>query len=141
MATHVQRPPPSPSSSSSSSAASASATIYQTTNPIIAPRPSSILSTTHLERAVLTRAGKAAVAGLYRETRRRWWECAVEAQSALGPLQGPGAGEGGAKGAGVGVWAVGSYAYPGIPLLEGCVVSARNVARAVVALEGGVEDV
>jgi hypothetical protein len=40
---------------------------------------------------------------------------------------------------GPGIWVCGSYAYPGIPLLEGCVVSAKNVVEAIVTLELGEE--
>ncbi|KAF7967307.1 hypothetical protein HWV62_34767 [Athelia sp. TMB] len=131
MATHVQRPPPSYAHPEQLP------TLYQTTNPIVAPRADTVLSVTRLERAVLTRAGKAALPGLYRAAGRKWWESAVEAaaRSGVGPLQGRGV-EGAGEPA-VGVWVCGSYAYPGIPLLEGCVVSAQNVARAIVALESG----
>jgi microfibrillar-associated protein 1 len=112
-------------------------TIYQTTNPILAPREDSILSVARLERAVLTVQAKDALSGLYRETHRKWWQCAVQSGSALGPLQGAGklsldADE--SEGV-VGLWMCGSYAYPGIALLEGCVVSARNVVDAIVELE------
>lgn len=126
MATHVQYPPP--------ECPSHFPAVYQTTNPILAPRPDSILSVARLERAVLTQAAKTALPGLCRETSRKWWQCAVQARSGLGPLQG--AGKMNAV-EGPGIWVCGSYAYPGIPLLEGCVVSARNVVEAIAALEFG----
>ncbi|TFK40924.1 splicing factor, Prp19-binding domain-containing protein [Crucibulum laeve] len=98
--------------------------VYQTTNPIIPPRKDSILSIAKLERAVVSMKSKEALKGLYREEGRKWWQCASQGQSRLGPLQGAGrlSGEGGP-----GIWICGSFAYAGIPLLEGCVVSARSV--------------
>lgn len=100
--------------------------VYQTTNPIISPCKESILSIAHLERAVLTQEAKGALSGLYKEKDRKWWQCAAQCRGGLGPLQG--AGKLGAE-ACPGIWVCGSYAYPGIPLLEGCVVSARNVVE------------
>lgn len=100
--------------------------VYQTTNAIIPPREDSILSVAKLERAVLTVHAKEALKGLYREEGRRWWQCAGQAESRLGGLQG--AGRLGSE-QGPGIWICGSFAYAGIPLLEGCVVSARNVVE------------
>jgi hypothetical protein len=112
--------------------------IYQTTNPIIAPCRDSILSVARLERAVLTVEAKNALSGLHRETGRKWWQCAVQGTSGLGPLQGAGKlSHIGEEAKGPGIWVCGSYAYPGIPLLEGCVVSARNVVETIIALELG----
>lgn len=111
-------------------------TVYQTTNPIVAPCEDSILSVARLERALLTVKAKEALSGLYRETGRKWWQCAAQATSGLGPLQGTGKLSSIAEEAnGPGIWFCGSYAYPGIPLLEGCVVSAKNVVNAIVTLE------
>jgi len=50
----------------------------------------------------------------------------------LGPLQGAMVGEDGPR-----IWMCGAYAYCGIPLLEGCVVSGRNVVeKGILAHEG-----
>ncbi|PWN27979.1 hypothetical protein BDZ90DRAFT_231753 [Jaminaea rosea] len=102
--------------------------LIQTTNPLshLSPHPSTILSSSHFERAVLTMSGKEAQRGLF-EWRRRssgrllggWngWELE------LGELQGK-----------VRVWVCGSWS-PGIPLLEGCVVSSGLVVRELVRAE------
>ncbi|KAF8272348.1 hypothetical protein EI94DRAFT_337320 [Lactarius quietus] len=92
--------------------------ILHTTNPIIAPRPGSVLSVTRLERALLTHASKAAVRSL----------CAVKDDGVnIGALQGAARREYGSSAAGL--WVVGSYAYSGMPLLEGCVASAREIVE------------
>jgi len=99
------------------------AAILQTTNPIIAPGPASVLSVTRLERALLTRASKAAVRLL------------CDDGGNVGELQGAARRELG--GSATGLWVVGSYAYGGIPLLEGCVASAREIVeRGVLRCEG-----
>jgi hypothetical protein len=51
-------------------------------------------------------------------------EHAIQAESELGLLQGAAVGENGPR-----IWACRAHAYCGIPLLEGCVVSARNVVE------------
>jgi hypothetical protein len=92
--------------------------ILQTTNPTMAPRPASVLSVARLERALLTRTSKAAVRSL----------CADEDDAVgVGALQGAARRELGDGAAGL--WVVGSYAHRGIPLLEGCVMSAREVVE------------
>ncbi|KAF8525227.1 hypothetical protein BU17DRAFT_41988 [Hysterangium stoloniferum] len=91
--------------------------IYQTTNPIVALREDRILSTAVLERAVLTTESKAAL---------RQISIQHEGHSSLGPLQGAGR----IYTSDIpGIWVCGSYAYAGIPLLEGCVASARDVVE------------
>ncbi|KII86359.1 hypothetical protein PLICRDRAFT_114713 [Plicaturopsis crispa FD-325 SS-3] len=112
----------------------ASASVFQTTNPLFPPRQDTILSVAHLERAVLTLDAKRALRGLYSSS-------ATEGGTTpgLGPLQGAGKSAGVRLGesVGAGIWFVGSYAAGGIPLLEGCVVSARNVVeKGVLASEG-----
>lgn len=92
------------------------------------------MSVAHLERAVLTLDAKRALRGLYSSS-------ATEGETTLGlgPLQGAGRSVGANPGdsVGAGIWFVGSYAAGGIPLLEGCVVSARNVVeKGVLASEG-----
>ena len=100
--------------------------VYQTTNPIIPPKKESLLSVASLERAVLTIEGKVALARLSKQEKRRWWQCGVEAESQLGELQGGGR----RKDQKIpGIWICGSFAHAGIPLLEGCVISARNVVE------------
>lgn len=96
--------------------------VYQTTNPIIPPRPSTILSTATIERVVLTVESKRARRDLMTETTSFFGR----RQSALGPLQGAGRVD---RGGVPGIWLCGSYAHAGIPLLEACVASARNVVE------------
>jgi hypothetical protein len=43
----------------------------------------------------------------------------------------------GGEGQGCGVWFVGSWVGEGVPLLEGCVVSAEDVVRDILHLELG----
>jgi microfibrillar-associated protein 1 len=100
--------------------------IYQTTNPIMLPRTECVLSVATLERAVVTAKSKRALKGLYVEDQRKWWQCAGQGRSRLGELQGAGRLSGVE---GPGFWICGSFAAAGIPLLEGCVVSARNVVE------------
>ncbi|KAH8992089.1 splicing factor, Prp19-binding domain-containing protein [Lactarius akahatsu] len=101
-------------------------TILQTTNPTIAPRPGSVLSVAHLERALVTRMSKAAVRSLCAEKDDR---------VNVGALQGAARREHGSSAAGI--WVVGSYAHSGIPLLEGCVASAREIVeRGILRCEG-----
>ncbi|KAF9535769.1 splicing factor, Prp19-binding domain-containing protein [Crepidotus variabilis] len=101
-------------------------TVYQSTNPLLPPRKDAILSVGKLERAVVTMKSKRALSGLCEEESKQWWQCPYQAKTRLGPLQGarptsePDA---------PGIWFCGSYAYLGIPLLEGCVISAQNVVE------------
>jgi len=97
--------------------------IYQTTNPIIPPRKECVLSVATLERAVVTTKSKEALKGLYWEDGRKWWQCVGQGIPHLGELQGAGRLSGIQ---GPGIWICGSFAAAGIPLLEGCVVSARK---------------
>ncbi|GLB36577.1 putative microfibril-associated/Pre-mRNA processing [Lyophyllum shimeji] len=110
--------------------------VYQTTNPIIPPREETVLSVAKLERAVVTVKSKAALKGLYREEGRRWWQCAGQGACRMGELQGAGRLS---NVQGPGLWICGSYAYAGIPLLEGCVVSARTVVEKGVRKAEGVK--
>ncbi|KIK70345.1 hypothetical protein GYMLUDRAFT_147561 [Collybiopsis luxurians FD-317 M1] len=119
MATHVLTPP--------QGYPSHLPTVYQTTNPIVEPRESRILSVASLERAVLTVQSKRALKGLNVEYGRRFWQSAGQGKSKLGPLQGARPSKELAHTPGV--WICGSFAHSGIPLLEGCVVSARNVVE------------
>ncbi|THU87771.1 hypothetical protein K435DRAFT_804053 [Dendrothele bispora CBS 962.96] len=117
MATHVLEPP--------KGFPAHLPTVFQTTNPIVEIRQSRVLSVARLERAVLTLDAKQALKGLQTEVRRPWRGMG-QGKSQLGRLQGAGRLE---DVEAVGVWLCGSFAYSGIPLLEGCVVSARNVVE------------
>jgi hypothetical protein len=97
--------------------------VYQTTNPIIEPKKECLLSVATLERAIVTMESRKALASLSVSETRRWWQCPYQATTRLGAVQG------GRDGDSPGVWICGSYAHPGIPLLEGCVISARNVVE------------
>ena len=97
--------------------------VYQTTNPIIEPKKECLLSIAILERAIVTMESRKALASLSVSETRRWWQCPYQATTRLGDVQGARDGDS------PGVWICGSYAHSGIPLLEGCVVSARNVVE------------
>ncbi|KAF8640701.1 hypothetical protein AX17_000357 [Amanita inopinata Kibby_2008] len=118
MTTHIMTPP--------KGYPAFSPPIYQTTNPIIPPRLDCLLSYAKLERAVLTLQAKKALRGLYRQRASKWWNDKDSGGSNLGDLQGAGRLE---EDSHPGIWICGSYAYPGIPLLEGCVVSSKNVVE------------
>lgn len=99
--------------------------VYQTTNPFVSPRKDTIISVSSLERAVLDCEAKEALEGLCKIKSRWWWGCRTAAKCGLGSAQGAGK----MTGEGPGIWLSGSYAYLGVPLLEGCVVSAKNVVE------------
>lgn len=125
--------------------------VYQTTNPVVPIEEGKVLSVTRLERAVVSVGSKEALAGLWAEhlplplpsssshaqekddseAGTLKWGCAAVARGKLGRLQGAGGRPG--------VWLCGSYAYGGIPLLEGCVVSARLVVEEGVWASEGVD--
>ncbi|KAG5721971.1 hypothetical protein E4T56_gene18455 [Termitomyces sp. T112] len=109
--------------------------VFQTTNPLISPEDDSILSIARLERAVLSVESKTALEGLYREEGRKWWQCAGQGSARLGELQGAGRLVDEQR---TGIWICGSYVYAGIPLLEGCVVSARSVVEQGIYVAEGV---
>ena len=100
--------------------------VYQTTNPVIPPKKDCLLSYATLERAVLTLKAKEALKGLYQQRAKRWWHDKETDGSKLGALQGAGRLE---NDRGPGIWVCGSYAYPGIPFLEGCIISSRVVVE------------
>ena len=110
--------------------------IYQTTNPFVPLEKNQVLSVAKLERAIVTVQSKEALKGLYIEDRRRWWQCASQGEYRLGELQGAGKAS---NLKGPGIWICGSFAYAGIPLLEGCVVSARGVVEQGVWKSEGIE--
>jgi len=151
MATHIISPEPFDTSNPSS--LPTSRYIYQTTNPIIPPHPNTIISVVRMERAVLTVDSKAAVRLLSadgpRLGSRVWWKRLIGKRrkprsKVLGPLQGAGKraastsdDEGEWSSSRPGIWLCGSYSHGGIPLLEGCVGSARNIIEnGIMAAEG-----
>ena len=107
--------------------------VYQTTNPIIDPKKDCLLSVAKLERAIVTMESRKALASLTVSETRRWWQCPYQATTRLGALQGARDGDS------PGIWICGSYAHSGIPLLEGCVVSARNVVEQGILRSEGVQ--
>jgi hypothetical protein len=110
--------------------------VYQTTNPIIEPKKDCVLSVATLERAIVTLDSKKALALLSVPEPRRWWQCPYQATTRLGTLQGA---REPANRDSPGIWICGSYAHSGIPLLEGCVVSARNVVEQGILESEGVQ--
>ncbi|SOV06319.1 uncharacterized protein UDID_07495 [Ustilago sp. UG-2017a] len=104
--------------------------LMQTTNahPSLSPSPSLTLSRSTFERAIIDVASHLGRQKLFRLSRtQQGVETAGGRKLILGPLQ---KGERGK----VGLWVCGSFAV-GIPLLEGCVVSARLVADEIARLE------
>ncbi|KAF7306446.1 hypothetical protein MIND_00435800 [Mycena indigotica] len=122
MATHILTSP-----------SSTAPAVFQTTNPFVPIHEEHILSVATLERAVLTLPSKAALRGLCKTATPSWYQCPAEMDCQLGDLQGAGRLQSDAH---AGIWLVGSYASVGIPLLEGCVVSAKNVYLAICKTEG-----
>lgn len=109
-------------------------TLYlQTTNPCIPPDASRVISVSWFERATVTLASRKAiqenlfipVVGQQRgDSDDKENRDAVE----LGRCQGKS-----------NIWFIGSYSWPGIPLLEGCVASAEKVVVDGIARSEGVE--
>lgn len=125
MATHVLRVP------------SYARVVMQTTNPhrSLEPSEDSVLSRAGFERAVLDVRAHVARQTLFTRTIRHSRnadavQTAGGTQLQLGPLQPVRAATEHAQ-----VWVAGSWAS-GIPLLEGCVVSATLVAKSIVSAEG-----
>lgn len=105
--------------------------VYQTTNPTISILKEAILSVSSMNRAVLSTAGKRALAQLsvIQASRSRWRITDTGTRTTiLGPLQGAGC-LGSRNRDTPGIWICGSYAHHGIPLLEGCVGSAKDVVE------------
>ncbi|KAJ7596838.1 splicing factor, Prp19-binding domain-containing protein, partial [Mycena floridula] len=103
--------------------------ILQSTNPIIPPKESRILSVARLDRALLTMESKNVLKDLFVEKQKRWWQRGSKLD--VGRLQG------GLDGC-PGLWICGAFAYPGIPLLEGCVVSARTIVETGILKRHGI---
>jgi hypothetical protein len=113
--------------------------IYQTTNPTISPRTEKILSVAVLERCILKVDAKKALKELVVEE-KDWTRWPWSTRSRLGPLQGKGRWRSSSslqENQLPGLWFCGAYVHGGIPLLEGCVASARNVVEnGICVLEG-----
>lgn len=128
MATHIVWRAP------AGSAPTSPDTIMQTTNPLQSfyPREECILSHSAFERFVLTLEGKRA--------RNSFFTLAAQHKKTLGmqlgKLQGrfPAGAESDTT-AGPGIWVSGSWTM-GIPLLEGCVTSARLVSDSILSSHG-----
>ncbi|KAI7831581.1 hypothetical protein BC939DRAFT_437470 [Gamsiella multidivaricata] len=116
MATHIMN--------NTASSLGTTTKFLQTTNPIFQPKPETVISSAWFERAVVNPESMKAVDELNQQM-----EDQVERLLAAAKM--------GTQSASISdrVWFVGSYAYPGIPLLEGCVVSAVQVMERIVAAE------
>jgi hypothetical protein len=111
-------------------------TVYQTTNPIIPPKKDTVLSVATLERAIVTMDSKKALTELCVQSSKKWWQCPYQGETRLGDAQGASSST---EPDAPGVWICGSYAYLGVPLLEGCVVSARNIVEQGILRREGVQ--
>ncbi|KAF9932596.1 hypothetical protein FBU30_007742 [Linnemannia zychae] len=94
----------------------------QTTNPIFQPKPETVISSAWFERAVVNPESMKAVDELTLQMDEQANRLLAEQQS----------GNHEETSVSDRVWFVGSYAYPGIPLLEGCVVSAVQVMERII---------
>lgn len=112
--------------------------IMQTTNPLpwLFPAESAWISKSTFERFVLTLRGRDARRNFFQERndQRRYKSRLHESLSRLklGPLQGRPAGENVRD---PGIWVNGSWSF-GVPLLEGCISSARLVCTELLQSEG-----
>ncbi|KAG0204596.1 hypothetical protein BGX33_008387 [Mortierella sp. NVP41] len=97
----------------------------QTTNPIFQPKPETVISSAWFERAVVNPESMKAVDELSQQM--------DEQAERLLAAQQSGKKDDSATSVSDRVWFVGSYAYPGIPLLEGCVVSAVQVMERIIS--------
>jgi hypothetical protein len=107
---------------------------FQTTNPVILPRRDTILSVAHVKRAVLTSDSKKALSGLWKAGKRKWWNMPSKRRVNWVHIT-----RSGGWGEWARIWACGAYGYCRIPLLEGCVVSARNVVECGIFNHEGVD--
>ncbi|KAF9955734.1 hypothetical protein BGZ72_003453 [Mortierella alpina] len=112
MATHIMN--------NTASSLGSTTKFLQTTNPIFQPKPESVISSAWFERAVVNPESMKAVDELNQHMDEQMADLLDEDASLKVANR---------------VWFVGSYAYPGIPLLEGCVVSAVQVMERIVAAE------
>jgi hypothetical protein len=100
--------------------------VFQTTNPVRVPEKKDTLGVSWYERCVVNKESNGNVGQMWgvdgKDT--KFYDCV------------PGV-EGGDGVQGVkGIWFIGSYSWPGIPLLEGCVGSAVRVVEGISRAEG-----
>jgi hypothetical protein len=107
--------------------------VYQTTNPIIDPKKDCLLSVATLERAIVTIESRKALAFIIHIGVTKMVAVSLSSYHSFRWLQGA------MDGDSPGIWICGSYAHSGIPLLEGCVVSARNVVEQGILKSEGVQ--
>ncbi|KAF9186322.1 hypothetical protein BGZ51_002881 [Haplosporangium sp. Z 767] len=110
MATHIMN--------NTASSLGSTTKFLQTTNPIFQPKPESVISSAWFERAVVNPESMKAVDELNDQMDKQATRI-LDGSAKISDR----------------VWFVGSYAYPGIPLLEGCVVSAVQVMERIVGAE------
>lgn len=97
--------------------------VFQTTNAISIPDPQKTLAVTWYERCVVTSASLRAVADMWGDVGDGFYDFKRDyVKSGVQGLDG--------------IWFTGSYCWPGIPLLEGCVASARRVCEGICQDEG-----
>jgi len=102
---------------------SASPLLLQTTNPVSPPDPALVHCSAWFDRAVVSQASRTALPGFLLPDDG----ADVDAAERTGEGRWQGIDN---------IWLVGSWAAEGCPLLEGCVVSAERVVRAVARREG-----
>ncbi|KAF9360068.1 hypothetical protein BGX26_010614 [Mortierella sp. AD094] len=117
MATHIMN--------NTASSLGTTTKFLQTTNPIFQPKPETVISSAWFERAVVNPESMKAVDELNQQMEEQTERLLAAATSESTQ----------ATSVSDRVWFVGSYAYPGIPLLEGCVVSAVQVMERIIAAE------
>ncbi|KAF9292504.1 hypothetical protein BGZ88_006335 [Linnemannia elongata] len=115
MATHIMN--------NTASSLGSTTKFLQTTNPIFQPKPETVISSAWFERAVVNPESMKAVDELSQQMD----------EQAERLLAGQQPGNNNSTSVSDRVWFVGSYAYPGIPLLEGCVVSAVQVMERIIS--------
>ncbi|OAQ31069.1 hypothetical protein K457DRAFT_124440 [Linnemannia elongata AG-77] len=115
MATHIMN--------NTASSLGSTTKFLQTTNPIFQPKPETVISSAWFERAVVNPESMKAVDELSQQMD----------EQAERLLAGQQPGNNTSTSVSDRVWFVGSYAYPGIPLLEGCVVSAVQVMERIIS--------
>ncbi|KAF8936279.1 hypothetical protein BGZ58_004380 [Dissophora ornata] len=122
MATHIMN--------NTASSLGTTTKFLQTTNPIFQPKPDTVISSAWFERAVVNPESMRAVDELNQQMddqSTRLLSASEEESTTTTTTP--------AAVVADRVWFVGSYAYPGIPLLEGCVVSAVQVMERIIAAE------
>ncbi|KAF9303077.1 hypothetical protein BGZ74_004396 [Mortierella antarctica] len=122
MATHIMN--------NTASSLGSTTKFLQTTNPIFQPRPDTVISSAWFERAVVNPESMKAVDELNELMDQQAERVLSSSSSSSSPSEGKAQ-------MSDRVWFVGSYAYPGIPLLEGCVVSAVQVMERIMSSERG----